>query len=217
MGVPEVIPLGLSRGYTAAVIHFRCGNCGQLMSVRPEFAGRAGNCPSCGTPFVTPNASTVDPAGGPATAPPAPSRPLASPPLASPSLAGPPTGHAPPQPHAPPPAHALPVPPTSPAVASRRAELEVVHGPDGFKGSRVSLDPSRAMVIGRDPAADVRVPSERVSRRHCQIQPMSGGFLLVDLGSSNGTLVNQARIDGQRPLQSGDYIQTGDCLFRFSQ
>jgi len=102
-------------------------------------------------------------------------------------------------------------------VAARPAELEVVHGPDGFKGSRIKLDPSRVMVIGRDPAADVRVPSERVSRRHCQIQPMSGGFLLVDLGSSNGTLVNQARIDGQRPLQSGDYIQTGDCLFRFSQ
>ena len=143
---------------------------------------------------MTPNASTVDPAGGPSPMPGPPAPPPAAPPQQT-----------------------MPaVPPTSPAV-SRRGELEVVHGPDGFKGTRITLDPSRAMVIGRDPAADVRVPSERVSRRHCQIQPMSGGFLLVDLGSSNGTLVNQARIDGQRPLQSGDYIQTGDCLFRFSQ
>ena len=39
--------------------------------------------------------------------------------------------------------------------------------------------------------------------------------MLEDLGSANGTLINQVRLQGRVLLQGGEYIQTGDCLFRF--
>ena len=41
--------------------------------------------------------------------------------------------------------------------------------------------------------------------------------MLVDLGSANGTLVNQTRIDGRKALLGGEYIQAGDCLFRYCE
>ena len=68
-----------------------------------------------------------------------------------------------------------------------------------------------------EPGADVTVESDRVSRRHCRFEPTEdGAYVLVDLGSSNGTLVNQSRITGPRQLTGGEYIQAGDCLFLFS-
>jgi pSer/pThr/pTyr-binding forkhead associated (FHA) protein len=103
----------------------------------------------------------------------------------------------------------------APAITGR-AQLEVVHGPAGFQGKTFPLNCVQPATLGRDPAADLRIPSERVSRRHCQIKASREGYVLVDLGSSNGTLLNQSRIQGTHPLQPGDYIQTGDCLFRFN-
>ena len=91
-----------------------------------------------------------------------------------------------------------------------------MNGPNGFPGRAFGLAPGKPTVIGRDPAADVPIPSERISRRHCQLEPTPDGlFVLVDLGSSNGTLVNQERIAGRKVLMGGEYIQAGDVLLRF--
>jgi pSer/pThr/pTyr-binding forkhead associated (FHA) protein len=85
-------------------------------------------------------------------------------------------------------------------------------------GQVYPLIPGRTSVLGRDPGADVTIASDRVSRRHCQFDPQAGGaYVLVDLGSANGTLVNQSRIDGRKPLKGGEYIQAGDCLFRYCE
>ena len=52
---------------------------------------------------------------------------------------------------------------------------------------------------------------------HCQLEPTPDGlFVLSDLGSSNGTIVNQEKIAGRKVLLGGEYIQIGDCLFRFA-
>lgn len=173
------------------------------MSVRPEFAGRAGKCPNCAGPFVTPPQSTADPN--------APQQPAAAPPPPQPQLppAPQPVGYGQP-------GGGYASPPAPAHSGQGAARLEVVHGPNGFQGQSFPLDPRRPIVLGRDPAADLRIPSERVSRRHCQVQAAGHGYVLVDLGSSNGTLVNQTRINGSRQLQPGDYIQAGDCLFRYS-
>ena len=48
----------------------------------------------------------------------------------------------------------------------------------------------------------------------CAVPPQ---VLLIDLGSANGTLVNQTRIDGRKALLGGEYIQAGDCLFRYCE
>jgi len=104
----------------------------------------------------------------------------------------------------------------SPAAQVRPgARLEVVHGPAAARGQSYPLPADRSVTLGRDPTADLSVPSERISRHHCRFVPGPGGALAVeDLGSSNGTRVNQAPIQGLRALVSGDYVQTGDCLFR---
>jgi pSer/pThr/pTyr-binding forkhead associated (FHA) protein len=85
-------------------------------------------------------------------------------------------------------------------------------------GQVYPLIPGRAVVLGRDPGAEVTIASDRVSRRHCRFEPRPGGaYMLVDLGSANGTLVNQTRIDGRKALLGGEYIQAGDCLFRYCE
>ncbi|MEJ7584956.1 MAG: BTAD domain-containing putative transcriptional regulator [Acidimicrobiales bacterium] len=64
------------------------------------------------------------------------------------------------------------------------------------------------ITIGRHPECAVCLPDPAVSRRHAELRPALGGFLLVDLGSSNGTLVN----DGpavHHMLVDGDLIGIG--------
>jgi two-component system cell cycle sensor histidine kinase/response regulator CckA len=73
--------------------------------------------------------------------------------------------------------------------------------------------------IGRHIDATVRIDSSDVSRHHARIfQDASGAWVIQDLGSRNGTLVNRAPIvDESRVLSYGDRIQFGSsCLFIFS-
>ena len=91
-----------------------------------------------------------------------------------------------------------------------------MNGPQVVVGRNFGLTPGKPHVVGRDPQVDIPIPSDRISRRHCQLEPTADGvFVLTDLGSSNGTLVNQERINGRKVLLGGEYIQIGDVLLRF--
>ncbi|RME04613.1 MAG: diguanylate cyclase [Planctomycetota bacterium] len=72
------------------------------------------------------------------------------------------------------------------------------------------------ITIGRDPSNILRLSSKEVSRFHCQIQKVEDGYLITDLNSRNGTLVNGALVKGTY-LQNGDSIQLGDVrlIFKF--
>lgn len=59
------------------------------------------------------------------------------------------------------------------------------------------------------------LPDEHVSRRHARIILISGEYLLTDLGSTNGTVVNGQRINSATVLQHGDVIQMGGTLMVF--
>ena len=77
------------------------------------------------------------------------------------------------------------------------------------EGTRSELDFDRAVVsIGRAIDNDVRVSSTLVSRHHCRIERGSEGAFVIDLGSSNGTLVNGERVT-RRLIELGDQIQVG--------
>jgi hypothetical protein len=181
-------------------ITFSCA-CGQSITVGIQFGGKMGRCPRCKQPVQVP-------ASAPAAAAPAPMPANATPSSSIPRPAGPATGR---PAAAPPPKPAAP----APAAKARAPKLEVVTGPPTVIGKTFPLQP-KPTVIGRDPLADLSIPSERISRRHCQLEPSPDGmFLVSDLGSSNGTLVNQERIAGKKTLLGGEYIQIGDCLFRF--
>ncbi|MGR6915481.1 FHA domain-containing protein [[Actinomadura] parvosata] len=68
--------------------------------------------------------------------------------------------------------------------------------------------------FGRRTDSSVVLSSERASRRHAEIRHEAGQYILHDLGSRNGTLVNGRRVTSQ-VLQPGDLITIGDEQFRF--
>lgn len=81
-------------------------------------------------------------------------------------------------------------------------------------GTRVLL-PSGGFTIGRDDSNDVPLGDDlRVSRTHAQITNRDGQWLLIDLGSKNGTFVN-ARSVSTHPLRDGDEIRIGGSNWQF--
>ncbi len=77
------------------------------------------------------------------------------------------------------------------------------------EGTRSELEFDRPVVsIGRAIDNDVRVASTLVSRHHCRIESGGEGAWIIDLGSSNGTLVNGERVT-RRLIELGDQIQVG--------
>jgi ABC-type multidrug transport system ATPase subunit/pSer/pThr/pTyr-binding forkhead associated (FHA) protein/ABC-type multidrug transport system permease subunit len=70
------------------------------------------------------------------------------------------------------------------------------------------------MVFGRAPGCDKVLSNPSVSARHARLTRQSGGFLLEDLHSSNGTYVNGKRIDGPTRVSAGDIIGLGTYTFK---
>lgn len=90
--------------------------------------------------------------------------------------------------------------------------LFVIRGND--QGTRFELEGS-VITIGRDSSNTVQLHDSGVSRHHAEIRRVENRFRLVDLNSSNGTLVNGKRIQ-EHWLNSGDQIQMGRTLMLFT-
>jgi ABC-type multidrug transport system fused ATPase/permease subunit/pSer/pThr/pTyr-binding forkhead associated (FHA) protein len=65
------------------------------------------------------------------------------------------------------------------------------------------------LTVGRQ-NADLIIDDEQVSRRHAVVRQTPSGLSIEDLGSLNGTSVNERRIEGATPLSTGDTIEIGD-------
>lgn len=78
--------------------------------------------------------------------------------------------------------------------------------------SEINL-PSGRTLVGRQEHCQLRVPKPEVSREHCEfVTDNDTGVSLKDLGSSNGTYVNRARVDVQS-LVAGDLVSLGGLVF----
>jgi pSer/pThr/pTyr-binding forkhead associated (FHA) protein len=90
--------------------------------------------------------------------------------------------------------------------------LGTLIGAGAMKGRTLTL-PAVKAVIGREEPADILIPDDSVSRRHAEIRRMpDGSYVVRDLHSSNGTLVNNVKLapDADRPLRPSDKIAFGD-------
>jgi adenylate cyclase len=94
-----------------------------------------------------------------------------------------------------------------------QAYLEHVTGPES---PRYSLDPGLVCQIGRDEQSTIALVDNQVSRRHAMVQRApSGEIYLTDLGSRNGTWLNQRRVTTPVALHDGDRIAIGSQEFHF--
>lgn len=68
--------------------------------------------------------------------------------------------------------------------------------------------------VGRDPACDLVLASEKSSRVHAVLSVSEGALWVEDQNSTNGTLVNKKRVRENTRLEGGDIVQFGDVRFR---
>lgn len=96
-----------------------------------------------------------------------------------------------------------------------RPRLVVVAAKEYETGS--SFDLLGGLLLGRDKPAEVIIDDVFASARHARISARGPYNYLEDLGSTNGTYLNGARIDGQARLSPGDKITIGDTEFRYEE
>ena len=94
------------------------------------------------------------------------------------------------------------------------ASLFVIQGRD--QGTRFELDSDSATFpLGREAGNRIQLHDTEVSRHHAEIRRAGEEFVLSDLGSSNGTFVNNQRVE-RRELASGDQVQIGRTIMLFT-
>lgn len=74
-----------------------------------------------------------------------------------------------------------------------------------------------SIVIGRDPGVDVLIDNPSVSRRHAEIRLGDEGWMVEDLGSSNGTFIRGTKIQGPQSIGLGDEIGFGKFSIVFGK
>lgn len=68
------------------------------------------------------------------------------------------------------------------------------------------------LTIGRDSTNTIVINDAEVSRRHSRLTLQGGKYLIEDLGSTNGTFVNNIRLSGPHVLKSGELISLGEQI-----
>jgi two-component system, cell cycle response regulator len=97
----------------------------------------------------------------------------------------------------------------------KKAALVVLQGSDGDIGTHVVVD--RTITLGRDPSVELPLHDEGISRRHCRVLRREDKFIIEDLGSTNGTLLNGEAIAAEAALLApGDRIYLGACVVKFT-
>ena len=90
-------------------------------------------------------------------------------------------------------------------------EVKLIVASGKNQGKEIPL-PGQQFLIGRGEGCQLRPASERISRKHCAIIVSEGRVIVRDLGSTNGTSVNDERIAGDRELKNGDKLNVGGVL-----
>ena len=92
--------------------------------------------------------------------------------------------------------------------------LVVVYQREGSAGRCYKVE-SAPLRIGRDPNNEVVLADDGVSRRHARIERHGSRVVLMDVGSRNGTLLNDRELSGVAELATGDRVQVGGTIFKY--
>jgi two-component system cell cycle response regulator len=99
-----------------------------------------------------------------------------------------------------------PIQSLDPLVVDQTPSFLMISGPQIGRTYAILQD---EFMIGRAPSCDISIEDDLVSRHHCKVLIKPSGAELVDLGSTNGTLVNGRKITGTVKLLEGDQVQVG--------
>ena len=157
-------------------------------------------------PVETPQAAVE----APSTAPEAPEVAAPVVPVAAPA--------APPVPPTPPTVATPSIPPvpvpTGPVAAPPAKKFTLIMG----DGSRIAMKPG-VVSVGRSAESTVPLNDSNVSRRHAELRSRGDGeameWVVIDLGSTNGTMLNGVKINGEKKLKHGDTLAFGSSTARF--
>jgi hypothetical protein len=98
-------------------------------------------------------------------------------------------------------------------LSGRAPRLVVERAPGHDPGMIYDLDGD--LVLGRGDAAEIRLEDPFASSRHARVYEQGGIVVIEDLGSTNGTYLNEELLDGPRPLHPGDRVRIGDSELTF--
>jgi FHA domain len=98
-------------------------------------------------------------------------------------------------------------------LARRAPRLVVERAPGHEPGMIYDLDAD--MVLGRGDRAEIRLEDPFASARHARVFEQGNIVVIEDLGSTNGTYLNEELLETPRPLHPGDRVRIGDSEFAF--
>ena len=77
-----------------------------------------------------------------------------------------------------------------------------------------ALELADGAILGRADHADILLADPAVSSQHARVSRVGRAWVISDLGSTNGTRLNDSRVDGDVPLAHGDVVTLGNLRFR---
>lgn len=99
------------------------------------------------------------------------------------------------------------------ALATLDPRLVVERAPGHTPGMEYEI--GDGAVLGRGEQAEIRLEDPFASARHARLTRQGGLVVLEDLGSTNGTYLNEELVDGPQPLHQGDRLRIGDSEFTY--
>jgi pSer/pThr/pTyr-binding forkhead associated (FHA) protein len=92
--------------------------------------------------------------------------------------------------------------------------IELIVQSGKHRGKHLQLPAEGEVVIGRDEHCQIRLASSDVSRHHCVLRLTPEGIVARDLGSGNGTYLNEALLEEETLLKPGDVLRIGPIVLQ---
>jgi len=94
--------------------------------------------------------------------------------------------------------------------------LEIIVGNEIISGvQEPMIYLSGTILIGRDADCDIQITDASVSIRHARISVEDRQIVIEDIGSTNGTFINDSKLEGRVEIKRGDIIRIGMASFRY--